>query len=521
MNRIFREDKKYVPQGKYGTALIGSNSSKTYELILYKDKQNILCRTLLCAGFTYKLQKDNFASFHDEKKQNWLLRFESPEDFNEMQEMISKYGGRIVDKTKLETKPPVEPEDKKEIEVPSEVAPVQVKTNVLARMAKMGHSVLPVVANKDEEESSESEEEEKKVEVKPVRKPRKSVPEKTRDFSGSQREPLGFSTQMVSLPSSNIFPQPQLFMSPSNLPPVCDLNTFLGESRTSNSEMRLQLTHLSNKLDEVLWKVDKNAKGNGNGNDTRCLQSKIKALELKVENLEKELLEKSGAYLLLEKESDALKVGCQATDKNLQEEIDNLRELLLIQENVVEDLKKKLSQKEAAFIEKETQLNAVNCVKAYLESAILSLKSPETIVLDFESFLETVKDCDEFRGTDQQLLVDIISDTKKKLVNLERYYTENHMKSTDMSNKAAAYREKVEQVMTHLYHHTVKHLAPAGDNLPIDFTKKIFPRNVKTATSYILREFRKDFNLPNAFDEVQLDKNNVSELDDSVIDLSD
>lgn len=71
------EDGNYNNLGRLGAALLGSNASKAYQLLVYKNKQNHLTAPKITDKFQFTVQEKNFASFYDERGQNWSIMFDS------------------------------------------------------------------------------------------------------------------------------------------------------------------------------------------------------------------------------------------------------------------------------------------------------------------------------------------------------------------------------------------------------------------------------------------------------------
>ncbi|XP_054709876.1 FK506-binding protein 15-like isoform X1 [Uloborus diversus] len=71
------KDGNYVTQGKLGCAILGQHENYTYKLLLYKGKQVQVTFCTISPSFSFHIQPNNYATFCDEKKENWSLYFES------------------------------------------------------------------------------------------------------------------------------------------------------------------------------------------------------------------------------------------------------------------------------------------------------------------------------------------------------------------------------------------------------------------------------------------------------------
>ncbi|CAI5794225.1 FK506-binding protein 15-like isoform X2 [Podarcis lilfordi] len=68
---------KYVKHGKYGAAVVGSNATKEYRVLLYISKQQQIATASIHAWFVFTVQPNNYCTFYDDQRQNWSIMFES------------------------------------------------------------------------------------------------------------------------------------------------------------------------------------------------------------------------------------------------------------------------------------------------------------------------------------------------------------------------------------------------------------------------------------------------------------
>ncbi|KAG7188167.1 hypothetical protein KM043_013385 [Ampulex compressa] len=69
----------YTSVGTLGMALIGNFSTKTYQIILYKSKQEHVSVVTVTCDFVYTVQANNYSSYYDSNKDNWSILFENNE----------------------------------------------------------------------------------------------------------------------------------------------------------------------------------------------------------------------------------------------------------------------------------------------------------------------------------------------------------------------------------------------------------------------------------------------------------
>ncbi|KDQ71507.1 FK506-binding protein 15 [Zootermopsis nevadensis] len=73
-------DGNYIAQGKLGAAVLGNAASQTYQLLLYKGKQQHVTSARISSAFQFVVQANNYATFYDDQMQNWSVMFESSDD---------------------------------------------------------------------------------------------------------------------------------------------------------------------------------------------------------------------------------------------------------------------------------------------------------------------------------------------------------------------------------------------------------------------------------------------------------
>ncbi|XP_034234215.1 FK506-binding protein 15-like [Thrips palmi] len=74
------EGGSYNPQGKLGLALLGNSESRLFQLLLYKGKQQQITSVKISPNFQFTVQPHLYASFYDDRTQNWSIMFENKDD---------------------------------------------------------------------------------------------------------------------------------------------------------------------------------------------------------------------------------------------------------------------------------------------------------------------------------------------------------------------------------------------------------------------------------------------------------
>ncbi|XP_032682871.1 FK506-binding protein 15 isoform X2 [Odontomachus brunneus] len=74
---------RYVSMKKLGMALIGNVTTRVYQIILYKNKQEYISVATVTRDFVYTVQANNYSSYYDDNKENWSILFENNESYLE------------------------------------------------------------------------------------------------------------------------------------------------------------------------------------------------------------------------------------------------------------------------------------------------------------------------------------------------------------------------------------------------------------------------------------------------------
>ncbi|XP_050445930.1 FK506-binding protein 15 isoform X1 [Cataglyphis hispanica] len=74
---------QYASVGKLGLALTGNVTTKLYQIILYRTKQEYVSIATVTRDFLYTVQANNYATYYDNNNENWSILFENNESYLE------------------------------------------------------------------------------------------------------------------------------------------------------------------------------------------------------------------------------------------------------------------------------------------------------------------------------------------------------------------------------------------------------------------------------------------------------
>lgn len=361
--------------GKHIVAVIGNSTQKLYEMILYKEKTNILIRQILNDSFNLYKYPKNFIGFYDSSNFFWSLSFANEEDCENFIKEASKQNCQVIDKC-TENKLVKEPEL---VQIQNDVPLAlnensedsKTKTDILSRITKMGQPILPksTFERKINTEPSDSETEssysDSKI-VKPTAVPRKlkkvqsQIQSKT--FSNSVHPDntalspfITNNAQMLPNHNQMMLHHPGLMVSQ----PVPDysVNNFL---IAQNTELKTNISEINMKLNSLL--SNQNVVGQ-NTDDSKELKSTVKCLKLKIENLSSDLEKATRECTQLRKEYKekceelALEQIKNNESQSLNTEIGYLKQCLAEREKDIDLLKLELKGKTDVIESQQLRLN--------------------------------------------------------------------------------------------------------------------------------------------------------------------
>lgn len=532
----FREDTNYKSLGKHGLAIIGSTDLNIFEVISYKEKNNIILRKKIGDNFKFYNQKDCFSSFYDNENQNWLVKFDNIDDQNEFCKEIKSRGVDVVvniepssaekktfiqdnvsqpdgfpRENALPPKPEILPRLSQNIEkdiedANSDSSGSQKRASILSRMAKMGQQILPNdILKNPSTDISDSEVDDSKNEHKvPPRKFKRAVP---LEKHAPKEEKLPqhvqqnyMENQMIPMQTNNLnhpvhFPQqnmgvpfaqgmvgttfPQHMLSPVLVNQSMPYDGFQQYIVSQNTELKMNLAQISAKLDTVLNIGNKSDMKTDDGS----LKSKIKTLELRSENLLTEL-EK------YEKKYDDLQRKCKkleddgAKNKNNRSVIENLNEL-------IQDLKQDLKVAEEKNSNYEKLESDLEKYKSDIQQCEKTIEIQKLKLKDFEEFYEENKDNKNLQQT-----IDTLNDTVTNLKLKLKDFEEHFLRTEAEKKKRLEEREQIvntfsNNIKDHMNNMYQSILANFEENKPYSASqiKSQVAQNLKGTTFALIKEF--------------------------------
>lgn len=516
----FRLDSSYVPVGKCGIAIIGSETVKSYDLILYKTKQDILSRSNLRSDCTFTIQANNYVSFCDDQKIQWTVHFDGTKVLEEFTEQIKVCNGTVIP---ISTTPTnicdKDSSSKTKKSVPIDSPPVpkdsdssdnsytQTRANILSRMAKMGQSILPINLPKASEQS-DSETDEQTVSKKPVKKRQKPVlvngeyfpSDKVKQVNITQAsnlqtpEFLMLNGQIVPVSSlqqclSTQIQQPipnqynipglpnQVVLNPQVSPLSDSLHVFIAENRTHNCELRMNMTQLSSKLDNILSKL----------NNHSASDEIINKNELELQMLEKTKELESSKEIIHNLQEQSRKLEENVVDnnlivKNLKQENENQKRLIFEQEQRICEQEKNMLCLENQIAQNRIEQDNTKQMQQTIDDLKRVIEDQKIKLQQSEESQERIKENQNLESTLATLNEDI-SCLRRQL--------------EDKNSKADNFSRKLKQSMNSLFQQIMEEFADENVTFQSIQIKQIVSQKLKTTTWQIIQDFQNDFKTNN------------------------
>lgn len=320
-------------------------------------------------------------------------------------------------------------------------SPQAAKANLISRMAKMGQATLPfkgaVPTPSDSDETEEDQNVKVDGEVRTVPPPRPRI--RTTNQVVTQT-----TSSVVTQPPATWFPQhPYMVgtMYPQMQSPVSDsqLPVFFSEVRTHNSELRMGITRVTDKIDTIITKLDHLPKSNVEcavleninriSEDNLLLRKEVESRLSTVQAQHEQLLK------LLSESTPALR-------QNGKSEVHNKKKF--------EDINQSASENESCINHKEViaqlERNNLELTKKY-EDTVTRLKFLEEQLENTEQISESnVKNLNE-RGVEVEKLKSIVEAQSARIESLEREMNESVAQTTvinSLKERLIKYDEEVE-----------------------------------------------------------------------------
>lgn len=451
-----------------GLALIQIANLK-YRIILYKDKQHILSTY----DFTekHKITIHNlYCYFTDNLLKNWSVLFENEKDISEFSSELKSAGMEL----EISHKPIVEEESNvikktEEMKVAESCDIKDTKAKILNLMEKMGQTkLLPEIQSSPIDNTTDSSDTENvKKPSKPLIKPRKfdtrTLSSKPSTISSSNAMSIVNPTQYVlvngqlvpfsqdniiqNLPvtsNSQWIPSSSILTSPVNND---SLNMYICENRIHNSELRMNISKVEQKLEKVLDKMENTNKMGTSDDGINLILDYIKR-QTEQHNLEIDLLNSK----LKHRESFGGKSNAESISS---ENGYKLSDIVHRQEQEISDYKKeinilqlKLKDFEVYYKEKESNSKKYEIDALKIQEQEREIKSLSLKIKAFEDKEVALKKYEE----------DIIKleEQEKKINNLnlqlkdyEEFYKNNTSQCTLNNEIEAKCNEKDNQILQH------------------------------------------------------------------------
>ncbi|KAJ8734725.1 hypothetical protein PYW08_013975 [Mythimna loreyi] len=360
----------YTSRGKLGFAIVKIQKTGAHNIVLYDSNKTTLSCTTISPNLEVTIKNDTYISYYDNLRKYWSI-YGTKEEVKKVAEHLTSFEVNINYSSYSDQGPP-EPatieiktdtikhqSEKNDVESDTDSSiNRKTKASILNRMANMGHSVLPtrnlpVEKTSDSSDTMETEAHPKSVRHKPV----KNVIKRNNLENMSETQQITESYQRTVVPKTESIPNIPLYasnagqlipMTSTNLitGPSSEMGMFISEQRISNSELRINMNRITDKVDAVLDKIN-NFEQKGNTLQTDILMKLLTEYENKIKVYE-ELLKSSRSDKNIEqvtsandKQVEILKNKLSELEKINQEkskEVLNLQEeIKLLQSKYAED----------------------------------------------------------------------------------------------------------------------------------------------------------------------------------------
>lgn len=381
----FRFNNVYTSRGKLGFAIVKIQKTGAHNIILYDSNKTTLSCTTISPNLEVTIKNDTYISYYDNVRKYWSI-YGTKEEVKKVTDHLASFEVNIQfssytdqgppEPTKVEIKSDITSEQSEKIDKGSDTDSSinrKTKASILNRMANMGQSVLPTRAVPVERTSDSSDTMETDSHPKSVRhKLVKSIIKRHHLENMSESQQITESHQRTIVPKAENIGNIPLYTSHSGqlLPmtstnlitgPCNEMGMFISEQRISNSELRINMNRITDKVDAVLDKIS-NFEPKGNSNvQTDILMKLLTEYENKIKVYE-ELL-KSRTDKNVEHITTAIHANNDKQVVILQNKItefekinqDKNKEVLNLQEEI-KLLKSKYEQDKVDHINNESQL---------------------------------------------------------------------------------------------------------------------------------------------------------------------
>ncbi|KAJ8734093.1 hypothetical protein PYW07_014644 [Mythimna separata] len=270
----------YTTRGKLGFAIVKIQKTSAHNIVLYDSNKTTLSCTTISPNLEVTIKNDTYISYYDNFRKYWSI-YGTKEEVKKVAEHLTSFGVNINYSSYTDQGPP-EPAT---VEINTDAIKLQnekidigsdtdssinrkTKASILNRMANMGHSVLPartlpVEKTSDSSDTMETEAHPKSVRHKPVKNNIKknnleNMSETQQIAESQQRTVLRQTESITNIPLYASHAGQLLPMTSTNLitGPSGEMGMFISEQRISNSELRINMNRITDKVDAVLDKIN-------------------------------------------------------------------------------------------------------------------------------------------------------------------------------------------------------------------------------------------------------------------------
>lgn len=387
----------YISRGKLGFAIVKIQKTGDHNIILYDSNKTTLSSTCITTSFTVTIKNNTYLSYYDSLQKYWSI-YGTVEEIKKISEVLENLQVNVSYSSYLDKGPP-EPNktemkenillkeslQSKESDTDSSVN-IKTKASILNRMANMGHSVLPTRGQATEDSSESSDTPEIDVQPKLIRhKPVKPSKRNTAETLTSESHYLTESQQRIiaakTEPENNlaVYNSQQLPIANSSIIANTgnEFGIYMSEQRISNSELRININRITDKVDTVLSKInDLEYKGKNTDVSKDILLKLLAEYENKIKVYEEMLKSNSNDVTNIERKSLS-----PNKDKQIEILSNKLSEIIMENEakcsrvSELENEVKALKDKHIRALEdqarKESELNIkINSLEAELKMKI-------------------------------------------------------------------------------------------------------------------------------------------------------
>ncbi|XP_026764078.2 FK506-binding protein 15 [Galleria mellonella] len=365
----------YSPRGKIGLAILKVIKSEQHNIILYDSNKT----TLSCVTVSPTLEvmvKDNlYLSYYDNQHKYWTI-YGKEDEIKKIIDILKNFNTIIKYSSDTEKGPPEPDKIKNIMDTPSKVSNQtekesdtdssvnrKTKLSILNRMATVGQSILPpstltALKTSDSSDTNDAYNHPKTTRHKLSKNiVRRNNSEKnlieSNSFLEAHRIPLSKTDQSIEKNPlythvcGQLVPvtQTSIITSPTNN--SNDMNLFISEQRISNSELRINLNRVTDKVDQVFRKITdlehKDVNSANTSFQNEILQKLLTEYENKIKVYE-ELIKSKGienSNTLVKHEntaSDNLKQQYEDEINLLKSKLANLEEINLVKTNKISQL---------------------------------------------------------------------------------------------------------------------------------------------------------------------------------------